>query len=183
MCHIYCYGSHAVYSKLESKIWIKPNCNEMFTTQWQEEKIYNLCILLSSCRVLNPKTTANTIISLFKQIGFVMFRVSWDLRAFCPIVCFQFSTLCSPAYYFRQCGNLKQSLKKKRKRRSDRTVKGKKKKKQWEKGSRKGLTVRENVRLIEASFAQLFLVAVPHSTERLERIGSRCDLAPSITRQ
>lgn len=47
--------------------------------------------------------------------------------------------------------------------RSDQTVKLKKKKKE----SRKGLTVRENVRLIEASFAQLFLVAVRHCTERL----------------
>lgn len=57
-------------------------------------------------------------------------------------------------------------LKKKEKQRNDRTVKGKK---QWEKGSRKGLTVRENVRLIEASFAQLFLVAVRHCAERLGR--------------
>lgn len=33
--------------------------------------------------------------------------------------------------------------------------------------SKKRLTVRENVRLIEASFAQLFLVAARHCSKRL----------------
>lgn len=85
------------------------------------------------------------------------------------------SALCSPVYYFRQYGNLEHK-KKGEKERSDRTIKGKKKRQGKE--SRKGLTVRENVRLIEASFAQLFLVAARHCTERLRRMGSRCDLVP-----
>lgn len=50
--------------------------------------------------------------------------------------------------------------------RSDRTIKGKKKKRRQGRESRKGLTVRENVRLIEASFAQLFLVAARHCAAR-----------------
>lgn len=85
------------------------------------------------------------------------------------------SALCSPVYYFRQYGNLEHK-KNGEKERSDRTIKGKKKRQGKE--SRKGLTVRENVRLIEASFAQLFLVAARHCTERLRRMGSRCDLVP-----
>lgn len=44
-------------------------------------------------------------------------------------------------------------------------LKGKKKRRQGRE-SRKGLTVRENVRLIEASFAQLFLVAARHCAAR-----------------
>lgn len=56
--------------------------------------------------------------------------------------------------------------KKKKKRENEKSDQILKEKKQQEKESRKGLTVRENVRLIEASFAQLFLVAVRHCTER-----------------
>lgn len=64
--------------------------------------------------------------------------------------------------------------------RSDRTIKGKKRQ---GRESRKGLTVKENVRLIEASFAQLFLVAARHCSERLRRMGSRCAPSPRIARQ
>lgn len=54
-------------------------------------------------------------------------------------------------------------LKKKKRASTDRPVKGEN---TVSEGSRKGLAVRENVRLIEASFAQLFLVFVRRCMER-----------------
>lgn len=145
------------------------NCSQRWKwTLTVINRIYSLLTGNENISSLQPKPlqTASSVHLNRWDLSCFMFRETSEL--FRPIVCFQFNPLWSHVYYFRQCGNLKQRFEKKKggKDRSDLTVKGTK---QWENGSRKRLTVRENVRLIEASFAQLFLVAVRYCTERLRQ--------------
>lgn len=112
------------------------------------------------------------------------------LEPFVAHVCFQSGAALPLSITSDNMATWSKSFKKEKKRarggegveedRSDRTIKGGRRQ---GRESRKGLTVRENVRLIEASFAQLFLVAARHCSKRLPRMGSRCGPSLRIARQ